>query len=673
MRLPLLLWCGVVTFGISVGSLSAEELNVDELATLSLEDLMDIEITSASKKVQRVGDVPAAVFVLTQDEIRRSGANNLPEALRLVPGVHVGQIDNNNWAIGVRGFQGLFANKLLVLIDGRSVYSPLFSGVHWGLRDVLLEDVDRVEVIRGPGASVWGANAVNGVINVITKSSMETKGRLAKIGVGSQGDLVGAVRQGGEASGGLTYRAYAKADRRDALKDFDGVEANDDSKSKRAGFRIDNNPSTDSEWSLHGGLFANHVGETQPVFSLTSPFSGTVASDAEFGGAHLLGSWTRRLDDGDEITLQSYYDRTTWDNGVYRGVGYNVDTIDVDMTHRMALSESHDLVWGGGYRLNVIGTKNGDDVSFDGDRKDNLFSGFLQDEMALFDNHARLTFGTKLEHNPYTGFELQPTVRALVTPHPDHVGWIALSRAVRTPSLAETDTTTRLSVLPPSGLSPLPTAVDLVPNEDAGAEDVVAIEAGYRVQPSPTLNFDLALFYNIYDDLLLPVPAETTLVGAPPAVITTQRLENIGDAVAYGFELAAEYQLRSWWRLRSAYGLTIVEADSESSSTTALVSAEGLENGTPRNQALVRSSMDLLEAVELDFTVRYVDEVERFELPSYTAVDVRLGWQLADGVELSLVGQNLLDGGHPEYQSEGGSPSATEVPRSVFARVTLRY
>jgi len=672
MRLAVLTWCGVATLGISIGALSAAEIDVDELATLSLEDLMDIEITSASKKTQRVGNVPAAVYVLTQDEIRRSGANNLPEALRLVPGVHVGQIDNNNWAVGVRGFQGLFANKLLVLIDGRSVYSPLFSGVHWGLRDVLLEDVDRVEVIRGPGASVWGANAVNGVINVITKSANETKGRLAKLGVGTQGDVIGSARQGGEASSNVAYRVYAKAERRDALE-FQGADANDDRRSERLGFRVDASPSTDDTWSLHGGLFANRVGETKSVLSLTAPFSGTAESNAAFGGAHLLGSWTRRLADGDEVTVQSYYDRTTWDNGVYLGTDYTIDTVDLDVTHRMTLSDTHDLVWGGGYRLNLIDTENGDDVTFDGDRQDSLFSGFVQDEVSLYEDRVRLTFGTKLEHNPFTGFEVQPTARALVAPHPDHVAWVAVSRAVRTPSPAETDTTTRLAVVLPNGLSPIPTAIDLIPNDDANAEDLIALEAGYRVQPTPALNLDLALFYNIYDDILQPVEQTTTISALPPAVLTTQRLENIGEALAYGFELAAEYQVQPWWHLRSAYGLTVIDAEADSDSTAAILNAEALEEATPRNQALVRSSMDLRKNVELDVTLRYVDKVERFDIPSYTAVDVRLGWQPADGVELSLTGQNLFDGEHPEYQSEANSPVATEVPRSVFARLTLRF
>ncbi len=673
MRMHFLVWCCTIALSFCPARLSATEMDVDQLAALSLEDLMDIEITSASKKVQRVGSVPAAVYVLAQDEIRRAGARNLPEALKLVPGVHVGQIDNGNWAIGVRGFQGLFANKLLVLIDGRSVYSPLFSGVHWGLRDVLLEDIDRIEVIRGPGASVWGANAVNGVINIITKSSTETKGRLAKLGLGSQGDLAGAVRQGGDGRDGLTYRVYAKVDRRDEQEDFQGVAAADDRTSQRLGFRIDDSPSAVDDWSLHGGLFANQVGETKPVFSLTAPFSGTVESDNKFGGAHLLGNWTRRHADGHELTLQSYYDRTTWDNGIYLGSRYTVDTVDVDLTHRMNLSQYHDVVWGLGYRLNSIDTENGDDVSFDNDRNDSLFSGFLQDEIALFGDRARLTLGTKLEHNPFTGFELQPTARALVTPHPDHVAWVAVSRAVRTPSPAETDTTTRLAVLPPSGLAPLPTAIDLVPNDDAKSEIVIAVEAGYRVQPTPTLNLDLALFYNIYDNLLLAVPGETTVGGLPPAVFTTQRLENVGEARTYGFELAAEYQLQPWWRLRSAYSLTAIEADSNDSSTAAALSAESLEDATPRNQLLIRSSMDLFENVEMDLTLRYVDEVERFDLPAYTAVDVRLGWQPADGVELSIIGQNLFDDRHPEYQSEAGSPLATEVPRSLFARLALRF
>lgn len=372
--------------------------------------------------------------------------------------------------------------------------------------------------------------------------------------------------------------------------------------------------------------------------------------------------------------MQTYYDRTDWDNGIYESAEVAVDTFDIEANHRLRLGGDHDVVWGVGYRLNAIDTGSGDNITFDQDRRDQLLSAFVQDEITLIDDRLRLTAGTKLEHNDYTGFELQPTARLLATPHPDHTLWFAVSRAVRTPSPVETDVNALLSVIPPSPEVPLPTQIDLVPNEDINAEELIAFEFGYRMQPRDTLNVDLAAFYNLYDDLVATRLVATSPLGFPPTgLISDQQLANVVEAETYGFEVSTEYQVLPWWRLRTGYSLLFIDARAKTPDAAAIAAAEAVEEGTPRQQTILRSSIDLSEHVELDLTARHVDNIASLDISAYTMFDARIGWRPRDDIELALVGQNLFDDQHPESQSEALSTVATEVPRAIFGRLTVRF
>jgi len=469
-----------------------------DLTDLSLEELMSIEVTSVSKKEQNLFLTPAAVHVITEEDIRRSGATNIPEALRLVPGLSVAQVDTNKWAITSRGFNGLFASKLLVLIDGRSVYTPLFSGVYWDVQDTLLEDLDRIEVIRGPGATVWGANAVNGVINIITKRSEETQGSFISSGGGSQETGFAGLRYGGSVGEDLHYRIYTKYFNRGNFARSSGLEGADQWDVSRGGFRLDWKVSEKDSLTLHGDFYDGDMGQTLIFPTLSPPFTVVLDDRTQVVGGNLVGRWTRTVFDKSEIEVQTYYDRSERNGAL---LGEVRDLFDLELKHHWSRSEGHDVVWGFGYRVTSDELRNSIVVSLDPlSRTDHLFNGFLQDEITLAPDGLWLTVGSKFEHNSYTGWEIQPSAKLMWMPHHRHALWTGVSRAVRMPARTNSEFRINFAAYPdPTGLL---TLISIFGNPDLSAEDLLAYELGYRFQPKSSLSFDVATFYNVYKDLM---------------------------------------------------------------------------------------------------------------------------------------------------------------------------
>jgi iron complex outermembrane receptor protein len=642
-----------------------------DLTELSLEALMNIRVTSTSRRPQSVAESAAAVFVITQEDIRRSGVTSIPEALRMVPGVQVARIDGNKWAISVRGFNGRFANKLLVMMDGRSVYTPLFSGVLWDAQDTVLEDIERIEVVRGPGASLWGANAVNGVINIVTKRARDTQGGLFVAGGGTEEQGFSTLRYGGAFDRDAFYRAYVKYFNRDSQEFIDDGHAEDDWQVGRAGFRMDWEPDDAPDAiTLQGDIYRGVVGTTGRQFSLTMPFSQTVDTDDDIFGANLLGRWTHDFEDGSDMALQVYYDLVSGDE---LGIRLREQTFDVDFQHHFLVGDRNDIIWGLGYRLVNADFDDSFTVSLDDDhRTDHLVSAFVQDEITLAEDELRLTLGSKFEYNTYTGFEIQPTARLLWTPDAQQSVWLAASRAARTPSQAE-DSIVLNSVVsplpPPLPPLPVPLQISVLGNEGQRSEDVLAFELGYRVRPDESLSLDVTAFYNIYDHLATvePLPG-FTIFPCPPqpfCVLGEAQFDNLGSGESYGIEAAADWRLEPWWRVQAAYTYLHLDLDGDFT-----VHAEGRD---PTHQLSLRSSFNLGEDWELDFWGRYVSELPERGVDSYFTFDLRLGWRPVDGVELAIVGQNLVSSDQLEFTPELVDTTPTEVQRAVYGKVTVNF
>ena len=648
-------------------------LSDDELMGLSLEELINLEVSSVSKKLQKVTDSAAAVFVITQDDIRRSGATSIPEALRLAPGITVARIDGSKWAISCRGFNGRYANKLLVLIDGRSVYSPFFSGVYWDVQDTLLDDVERIEVIRGPGATLWGANAVNGVINVITKNSRDTQGVSAKVGYGTEDEGFAAVRFGGRTAEKLYYRGFVKYFNRDRLGGGDG-EAHDDWNAFRGGFRMDGTPTTRDDFTLHGEAYSGTAGQSDLIYELNPAINNQrlLVSDTRFSGSHILARWHHTLEDDDDLSLQIYYDHTFRDEEAL--VKERRDTLDIDFQHRLNPSEHHEILWGGGYRLTADHIEDGLLISVEDEKRtDHLFSLFVQDEITLVHDRLRLLIGSKFEHNDYTGFEYQPNARLIWTPNEHHSLWGAFSRAVRTPSRLEDSGDIHYGIM----LSPLtssPTKLVIKGSSDYESEDSLSYELGYRYFPTKTFSLDTALFYVVYSDhRSWQMGASEPVAGPIPYVYQIVEQANYLKAETYGIEVSTDWHPFEWCRLQATYTFLKVDTRAEPGNTD-ILSGLVYEESSPQQQVSLRSSIDMGDAWELDVWLRYVDrlKVTYTDIDDYVGLDLRVAWKPVSELELALIGQNLLQSHHQEFQTEMGTVPS-EIPRGFYAQMTWKY
>ncbi len=670
--------------GLCQGSLVAGMQDVTGLSELSLEELLNIQVTSVARKPQALSESAAAVFVITADDIRRAGVTSIPEALRLVPGLHVARIDSSKWAISARGFNGQFANKLLVLMDGRTLYNPLFSGVFWDTQDTVLDDIERIEVIRGPGASLWGSNAVNGIINIITKDAAETQGGLAKAGTGTLEKGFATLRYGAALGEHAHARVYAKYFERSGFVDPQGEDTPDDWRMARGGFRVDYVPSTQDHLTLQGDLYDGRAGQVinLPVVPRATPRQAMpTAEDADLNGGNVLARWARTLSETSGLELQLYYDRVERDEPLFHDT---LDTLDVDFQHRFTFAERHAVVWGLGYRYTHDDASGREGVLFveRPTRDAHRYSGFVQDDVTLLPERLRLTLGTKLEHNEYSGFEVQPNARVLWKPAPHHTLWGAISRAVRTPTRVERDLTIVGHVLPPGALGPgTPGVVTTVSGtERFGAESVVAYELGYRMRLGERISFDLAAFYNDYAGLRVAADRQRLFdPGPPPLILNRTEMANDMDGFSYGAEAYVDWRPLDRWRLQLAY--TFLQMDLEDHSSAGL-GDELTEGMNPRHRVSLRSSMDLPRDVDLDLWLRYDGRLERFAttdprffdypIGGTWELDARLAWRPRPNLELSVVGQNLLHAQHPEFIA-GVYPVPVEVPRSVYGQIRWTF
>jgi iron complex outermembrane receptor protein len=638
-----------------------------------MEDLMNLQVTSVSKRTQKVADAAAAVFVITQEDIRRSGATSIPEALRLVPGLQVARIDQNKWAIASRGFNGRFDNKLLVLIDGRSVYTPLFSGVYWNVQDVMMEDVDRIEVIRGPGATLWGANAVNGVINIITKKAKDTQNTVVSAGAGTEERAYGTARFGSTV-GKTAFRVYGKYFNWGPSLDPSGTTAHDGWDALRGGFRADWTPRGSDSLTLQGDIYQSKYGETLSVPSLNAPYSSTFPNQGNYSGANLLGRWNHSSE-GSSMSLQMYFDNTTIaDNSLFVD---HQNIFDLDFQHQFHVGDSHQFVWGLGYRS----IRDRNDPSFSVSLQPNLvtlnhFSAFVQDEISLVDNRLRLTFGSKFEHNDFTGFEVQPNARLLWTLTPNQSVWTAVSRAVRTPALTEEGLRLNSAVIPPltpQNPTPFPAVVSVFGSHQFQSEDLLAYEVGYRVQATNSFSADIATFYNNYSNLRTAEPGAPFLEGspAPTDLVVPFVASNKMSGGTYGVELFGDWKVVPKWRLVGSYSYLQMDIRKNSGS---LDPTPDLPNGSsPRHEWYVRSSIDLPKHFEDDTTLRFVDRLPGLNIPSYYSLDAHLGWRPVPQFELSIGGQNLLDNKHLEFIPDFINTAPTQVKRTVYGSLTFRF
>lgn len=637
----LVLLCLSVLFSTSNGQ-AANTNNTRRLADLSLEQLMDETVTSVSKKEQKLGDAAAAISVLSNEDLRRLGATSVAEALRYVPGLDVNSVSASQWAISARGFNGLYANKLLVLVDGRAVYAPLFSGVYWDLQQSMLADVDRIEVIRGPGATVWGANAVNGVINIESRSARDTQGGYSYLGGGDVYQAMGGARYGAQLGSNTFFRVFGSYQLTDDYPLPSGQSAADSWHSWHGGFRLDHyaDEATHATWQADA---------TQADLDQRS--------DAY--NVNTLGRWRRELSDRSAVEIQAYYDRTYRDEATRARTV--IDTVDLTAQHTFGLGEWNDVIWGLGCRyINNRNTQNNPLVQVL-DRTVDLMLGsaFLQDEIKLIPDQLTFTLGTKLEHNDLTGWEVQPSARLMFKPAERHTVWAAVSRAVRTPSEVEG---MNLATIPYGnpvfGFQPT-----LVGNPNAKAEELWAYELGYRCQLASRINVDLSAFYNDYDGILAVGPVTQFIPGAPGVAVIP--FDNYQHGFTYGGEASVTVAVTESWRLTAGYSLFIASLRGDPASDP-----EGGEDSAPRNQVSLRSDYDLSERWGLNLQCRYVDCIRY--VPSYVTADVQLTYRPAPQWEIALVGRNLLDKSHPEH---GVEPLATttEVPRSFYGKITWRF
>lgn len=641
---------------------------VPELINLSLESLMDIEVTSVTKSPQKLSESAAAIFVLTQEDIRRSGMTTIPELLRMVPGLNVAQVDGNKWAISSRGFNNRYTNKLLVLIDGRSVYTPTSAGVNWDVQNLVLEDIERIEIIRGPGGTLWGANAVNGVINIITKNTKETPGGLMTASAGNIGQIDGAVRYGGKLGDSGYFRIYGQGFSRGNFPDSTGAENHDAWNGKQTGFRLDATPSPDDTIMVQGNYYEVNSDSRLIHTTLTPPSNILEDNTDRNRGGHLLMYWQRRLGDDSDMSFQAYYDRA--ERLRTAAEDENVETYDLDFQHRFLLTSEQNLIWGLGYRRVESQFQNVFSVSFlPAYRRTELFSAFVQDEIALLEN-LQLSMGSKFEHNSFTGFEYQPNIRLAWEPRHNQTLWAAASRAVRMPALNDTDIRVNIAAVPGA----LPSVIALLGNPDFKSEKMLAFEMGYRSEISHRLTLDAALFYNRYRDLATLEPGIPSFETdpAPPHLLIPLRFGNRMHGDAYGVEVATKWQVTNTWRLSPAYTWfkARMHLDPISGDTTSVAAIEG---GSPGHQAQILSRLDLPNRFELDGALYYVSKLPDLGVPSYTRFDLRLGWQPRKDVELSLVAQNLIESRHAEFVTDNSGTRASEVPRTVYGKITWRF
>jgi iron complex outermembrane receptor protein len=622
----------VLAAGVAPAAAGQQLASIADLSRLSIEELANVEIESVSRRPEPLSAAAAAIFVISNDDIRRSGAMSLPEALRLAPNLQVARTSSATYAISARGFNHSTstANKLLVLIDGRTVYTPLYSGVFWDAQDLVLDDIERIEVVSGPGGTLWGANAVNGVINIITKPARDTQGALLNVGGGTEEQSANA-RFGGMLGDNAAWRVYALGFQRDDTRTLAGADTGDSWQKLQGGFRLDWNSATDLV-TVQGDIY---TGDTEDAPS--------AVKDTTIGGGNISARWNRQIGTGLFEGLV-YYDRT--ERTVSSGIADSIDSYAADAQYALTMGGRHDIVLGGEYRVSRDTFTKGPATAFldPASRTLSVGSAFLQDEIALSQSLA-LTLGLKIEHNSYTGWEHLPNARIAWQPSMDALFWAAVSRAVRTPSRFDRD-------LFNTGL--------VAGGPDFDSEELIAYEIGYRGQPLPQLSLSISGYYNVYDKLR---STEATTPFLFPFVVANKM-----EGEVYGVEAWGNLSLTDWWRISA--GVATIHKDLRLKPGSRDVFGVGFAGNDPEYQFLFRSLMNISDDIELNVGVRGVDSLPSPAVPAYIAADVRIGWHVTNSLELWLAGYNLFDESHPEFASS--SIGMRELERAVYAGIRWR-
>ncbi len=649
-----------------------------DLTGIPIEELMSYEFLTVLKKPSTIFEAPAAAFSLTGEEIQKSGVTNLPDALRMVPGVQVSQHNASNWAITMRGFSGMsrgisgqFANKLLVLQDGRSLYTPLFSGVSWDAQDALLEDLARLEVIRGPGAALWGANSVNGIINIVSKESDETQGIMVNSGVGSEQRVFSHIRYGGKFGRQTFFRVYGKVRKVDDLADSEGNVSVDSWHTLRGGFRMDSYHGR-SSFMLEAEAYDGKAGQRYNTISEPSPpFPQEFNFEDNFSGGHILGRWQQRFSNTSELTLQAYFDRVKRDEAVVKG---RVHTLDFDFHHRFR-KQRHEILWGAGYRF----TSDSFDSTFafalnPASRDVDLLNAFVQDEIGFARNRLFLTLGSRFEHNEYTGLEVQPNLRLRWLPNERYAFWVAASRAVRTPSRGEIDARIILEAFGDS------TLLVFSGNNNFKSEKLLALEAGFRSNRFGRLTWDVATFFNIYHDLRTDELDGNFPERDPGTGFFFKRIfpKNKMDGHTYGLELSADWLASHKLTLHALYAYLQMELTPRDRQDRF---AKSIEGQSPEHQFSLASDFVLNDRIQINTRIRYVDSLPSQQVSEYLTADFSINWKAGNRFRITVVGQNLLQSQHAESSQilTAGNTQivtrtrASEVQRGIYGKATWRF
>ncbi len=646
-------------FGCTAAFAATEPADIGQLKRMGIAELMELEVTSVSKTPEAAQNAAAALTVVTDEHIRRSGATTVPDALRWVPGLHVARQNSNVWAVSSRGFSSVNSEKLLVLSDTRSIYTPLFSGVVWDVQDYLMADIERIEVIRGPGAALWGSNAVNGVINITTKSAADTHGTLIETTAGTEERAIVAARYGDQTKGGVHYRVFGQYSERDET--FNNAVSSDDWNIGHVGFRADAKPSPQNSWTVQGDIYQGRVGQLAPAVTIIGRPGPSGDLETTVAGGNILGRWRHEFSADSDVQFRAYYDRTHREDPSFTD---DLHTIDLDLQHRFAPATNHEFIWGLDYRY--MANENTGTGIFEvrpSSSEDNLFSAFVQDKVT-WREVVHVTLGTKAEHNDFSGFELQPSIRASWDISPKHTVWAAVSRAVRVPNRLERDIF--IDASDPAG-NPV---LRLLGDDDFESEELLAYELGHRWRALPNLHVDVTVFENHYYGLA------SLEVGAPftdPAdgrTIIPISSRNLTTGRTCGVETLVSFSPVERWRLSASY--SYLELNLESSGQD-VNRGEFYDGASPRHQFALGSYLSLPRGFELDAHFRHVGELERLPeiptgegIPSYSELDVRLSWRASETMRVSLVGRNLLHEHHLEF----GTPAARgAIQRSVYLKV----
>ncbi|HEX3968738.1 MAG TPA: TonB-dependent receptor [Edaphobacter sp.] len=632
---------------------------------MSLEQLGDVEITTESKEPEQLWQTPAAIYVLTQEDIRRSGATTIPELLRLVPGVEVARIDSDHWAVGVRGFGGEFSKSLLVLIDGRSVYSPLFAGVYWQVQDTLLEDVDRIEVIRGPGGTIWGANAVNGVINIITRNARDTHGTLSSLGGGDIDQGTGGSRFGSKNGKGIDYRIYGKGFIRDHEFNPDGMHY-DEWRMGQLGFRTDWVKNARDTFNVQGDMYKGRDGERVDASYYSPPSVSLISTAHSTSGGNIMAGWRHQIGGNSDFEARTYFDRTT---RFSPQLDETRNTYDIDLLYHFMVKGRQDALLGAGARWShddltqLLAT-----LSFTPPQEtDSIYSWFLQDQIKMIPNTLSLILGSKFEHNNRSGFEVQPNGRLLWTPTPHQTVWAAFTRAVRTPSRLDQDLqlTDFESATPPYFLR-------VVGSRNFRSERLLGTEVGYRTLVASKLYLDLSVFRNEYNDLYGYGAGSIFLEKTPtPAHYILQvPLANALKGDTSGGEIAPDWRPAEWLEVKGSYSYLHLYVHDKAGFTD--TSNTAADNGSsPHHQVVLEGRFNIPRGFEVDPTYRYVSSLPFQKVAAYNTADIRFGWRPSHNWDLSLVGQNLLQPHHPEFGSYVYTdPMSVGIERDIYAKIT---